>query len=60
MNCRQCEHCLFDPLWGEFKCIKRRTILYVLLHAEECSDFDESKTKELKIAKQNLKTEGSY
>lgn len=59
MNCRQCEHCLFDPLWGEFKCKERATILYILLHADECKDFKESKTKELKIAKRDKRTEES-
>lgn len=59
MNCRQCEHCIFDPLWGEFKCEERQTILYILLHADECYAFEESKTKELKIAKPNLRTEES-
>lgn len=60
MNCKNCEHCLFDPQWGEYKCEERKTILYIMLHQSECSDFKEKKTDELRLAKPNIPTEGSY
>ena len=51
MNCKNCEHCLFDPHWGEYKCEKRQIVLYVLLHEDECSDFNKSASGKIRIAK---------
>lgn len=59
-NCTNCEHSMFDEVWGEYKCAKRKTIVYILLSSEECSDYEKKKTDELRLAKPNLRTEGSY
>lgn len=51
MNCKNCKHCLFDPLWGEYKCEIRQIILYVLMHADDCDDFSKSSSDKIRIAK---------
>lgn len=59
-NCKTCTYALFDENWGEYKCEKRKTTIYILLTPDECSDFEKKKTDELRLAKPNLQTEGSY
>lgn len=49
-NCKNCSHAIFDPLWGEYKCEVRRTILYILLDADECSSYDK-RTGEIRVSK---------
>lgn len=45
-NCKNCEHAVFDPLWGEYKCKARETRIYILLDSSECSDYTKKKEKE--------------
>lgn len=45
-NCKNCEHAVFDPLWGEYKCKVRKTRIYILLDSSECSDYTKKKEKE--------------
>ena len=42
-NCKTCEHAVFDELWGEYKCKKRETRIYILLDSKECKDYAKKK-----------------
>lgn len=44
-NCKNCEHSVFDPLWGEYKCKARETRIYILLDSSECSDYKKGPEK---------------
>ena len=55
-NCTTCEHAIFDALWGDYRCMKRETKVYILLGPDECVDYNkgtpgESKLNELYEAK---------
>lgn len=44
-NCKNCEHSVFDPIWGEYKCKARGTRIYILLDSSECSDYKKGPEK---------------
>lgn len=52
-NCKNCKHSLFDILWGEYKCDVDEHVLYILLDAEECPNFESKTDNELRIAKRH-------
>ena len=52
-NCKHCKHSLFDILWGEYKCEVHERILYILLDADECPNFDPKTNNEQRIAKRH-------
>lgn len=38
-NCKNCEHAIFDLLWGEYKCKVRQTNIPILLNSTECKSY---------------------
>ena len=47
--CTECKHSRFDPIWGEYKCVKRARYVYDMhLDALYCEDYeyDEKKFEE--------------
>lgn len=38
-NCKTCEHAIFDPVWGEYKCSVRQTTIPILLDSAECKSY---------------------
>lgn len=42
-NCKTCEHAVFDEKYGEYKCKKRLTRIYILLNSEECKEYKKKK-----------------
>ena len=44
-NCKNCEHSVFDELWGEYKCKARGTRIYILLNSSECSSYKKGPEK---------------
>lgn len=47
-NCTNCEHAVFDELWGEYKCKKREQRIYILLDSKECADYKKKPKEEKK------------
>lgn len=44
-NCKNCEHSVFDELWGEYKCKHFEHRIYILLDASECASYKKEKEK---------------
>lgn len=45
-NCTTCKNAVFDALWGEYRCMKRQTGIYILLDSTECADYAKGEFKE--------------
>lgn len=45
-NCTNCEHAVFDHVWGEYKCKKFEHRIYILLDSSECPEYAKKKEKE--------------
>lgn len=46
MKCATCQHGIFDPTWGEWKCKKNAHRIYVEEEVEWCKGYKEKpKTK---------------
>lgn len=40
-HCSECNHSIFNALWGEFRCdITKRTVYNPSVQADICKDFD--------------------
>jgi len=46
-NCVDCEHSVFDPVWGEYKCKKFERRIYILLNSSECPEYKKGSEKKL-------------
>lgn len=42
INCKNCKHAIFDPVWGEYKC----SVLHIRVYDTEREDCTHYKTKE--------------
>lgn len=38
-NCKNCEHSVYDKLWGEYKCKILQRRMYILLDSTECPNY---------------------
>lgn len=45
-NCKNCKHSIFDPLWGEYKCVYHASIMYILLDEQDCPNYEKKLEKE--------------
>lgn len=45
-NCKNCEHAVFDDVWGEYKCKATNHRIYILLDSSECPSYKKKKEKE--------------
>ena len=46
LKCKTCVHAIFVDRWGDYKCEKRETHIY--LGAVECDDYEEGTPKDSK------------
>ena len=44
-NCANCEHSVFDKLWGEYKCKVFEHRIYILLDSSECPEYKKGPEK---------------
>lgn len=42
-NCANCEHAVFDKVWGEYKCKEFKRRIYILLGSSECPKYTKKK-----------------
>lgn len=47
-NCKNCEHDVFDIVWGECKCEVHKKYVYDTEAMENCEDFKQGTPKESK------------
>lgn len=47
-SCKNCEHSIYDEVWGEFRCKKyERTVYYPITEAERCMFYERGKEKKV-------------
>ena len=42
-KCSDCEHTIFDQVWGEYKCKKFKHRIYDIEKVEECEGYEKKK-----------------
>lgn len=59
-KCENCEHAIFNRLWGEYKCgVNKRYIRHTGVEAQICNKFEPRKSAEVKISKEGREKYGS-
>lgn len=44
-TCKECEHSIFDEIWGEYRCKVHHQTVYKIATAENCEDYEKKKEK---------------